>query len=325
MKNPFKSDGYMLPIASINRHQVDGIQAIQMFSSRQILDKIKARILHMDTVENISKQQIFELFDHWLSDSSLEEHSTALEIIEEFSERLFRILVSLIRQDYINSRVDWNEEHWRYWSQIKKIYFAGGYLLPNISDSFQKSIERKIVEDNQSFDVVFIPNSGDLALYGMMTLCHSESLVFDFGQTSIKRARISADHEFVSLPSYESKYLFPATLMEVMKTAKDLDDFIFKTVTSTISQESFSRKNIYIALSNYVNSGHLTPANSGYGLLAHLYPDYQHHLETRLHEALDHSYSVTLFHDASAMALAIEAHAPTALISLGTAFGIAFI
>ncbi|MBN2604701.1 MAG: hypothetical protein JXR62_02610, partial [Bacilli bacterium] len=87
---------------------------------------------------------------------------------------------------------------------------------------------------------------------------------------------------------------------------------------------NFKGKTILISIANYVNNGMIYSARGGYGKLAYLNDHYQRHLEHRLSSMIGHSVTVQLFHDTSAMALNFKDEKCTAVISLGTAFGVAF-
>ena len=80
-----------------------------------------------------------------------------------------------------------------------------------------------------------------------------------------------------------------------------------------------------MAIANYVDNGKIYVSRGGYGKLAYLKVPYQSYLSESISSKEGRNIAVTLFHDTSAMALNFTDSKNTAVLSLGTAFGVSFI
>jgi hypothetical protein len=79
-----------------------------------------------------------------------------------------------------------------------------------------------------------------------------------------------------------------------------------------------------MSIANYINNGAIYASRGGYGKLAYISDHYESHLSNKVSKELGKSVTIKLYHDTSAMALMFKNKPNTAVISLGTAFGIAF-
>jgi len=332
--NPFKQNGEMLPVASLNSLYVDDVLAYDLFRPALILQDIinhKEQLGITSFPDNVSLLAIFnDLLNHDLDSIK----TKATDIAIDYGNRLAKILSTLFRPSLqsVSNRKNWNKEHWDYWKSIRQIYMVGGLTSPILTKIFYQQIITYFSSlDIQDVQVRFIEGSQNLGTSGLATLIENGSyLLFDFGQTSIKRAYHVKDNNQTVIESFleplESKHLFYKTTdsMEIIHIAKLLDDYIISVIKETISEVDYDGNTIYISIANYVSQGVIYKARGGYGKLAFLEDNYQNHLQSRLSEELCKDVSVKLFHDTSAMALLFTNEPHTAVISLGTAFGVAF-
>ena len=79
-----------------------------------------------------------------------------------------------------------------------------------------------------------------------------------------------------------------------------------------------------MGIANYVFDGYIYKDRGGYGKLAYIKGNYEAHLSNEISVLLNREITIKLYHDTSAMALNFDNTERTAVISLGTAFGIAF-
>jgi len=93
---------------------------------------------------------------------------------------------------------------------------------------------------------------------------------------------------------------------------------------NTFRQVAFTGEKIYMSIANYVYHGKIYSSRGGYGKLSYIASNYEEYLSKKLSEIAEKDIKLSLFHDTSAMALMFKNEKNTAVISLGTAFGIAF-
>lgn len=332
--NPFKKEKQLLPVASINSVYIDDIKASDLFRPALIFNEIIQNREELGITKFHDSRELLALFNELLFSDLDSVKAKAHDIAEMYGDRLAKVLSTLYKPSLksISNRKDWTNEHWNYWKTIKRIYLVGGLTSPILTKIFYDRValefSRKKIDDIQ---VIFFEGSSNLGTKGLSTLIDDgDYLLFDFGQTNIKRARhIKMNHQTVLdavLPSIKSDYLFYKTKTEdeVRMIAKRLHEFIIQRIIDTINETDFEGSNIYMAIANYVYNGAIYKARGGYAKLAYLSDNYQDFLTKDLSNRLNKKINVTLYHDTSAMALVLKDKPNTAVISLGTAFGVAF-
>ncbi|MCK5761477.1 MAG: hypothetical protein KAH16_01115 [Candidatus Izimaplasma sp.] len=332
--NPFKKENQMMPIASLNSVYIEDILASDLFRPSLILEELVKYKDELGLTRISQDNKILYQFNNLLKSDLDSVKRKATEIAVKYGNRLAEVLLTLFRpsQISIDNRVNWTSKHWDFWQSITSIYLVGGLTSPILTNIFYDCVVSILEENNiKNLSITFIEGSSNLGTKGMSQLVkNGDYLLFDFGQTNIKRARhLKKDGKIVIdtvLPMIESKYLFYKTenIDEVKKISHQLDNYIIETILNTYNQVAFNSENIYLSIANYVFNGKIYFARGGYGKLAYIADNYEIHLANRLSRILGKRISVKLFHDTSAMALMFSNEPNTAVISLGTAFGIAF-
>lgn len=334
MKNPFKLDGEMLPIASINSVYVDDTTAYNLFRPSLILEDFMNNKDVLQLSDVTTDTSILALFEDLLLHSSETVRNKALEIAQTYGIQLAKVLSTLFRPSElsIRNRTNWTSAHWEYWRTIQHVYLVGGLTSPTLTAIFLQQIHQEFEHKNISDVIVtFIPDSQNMGTRGLATqVTHGEYLLFDFGQTNIKRSHLLKKHEktiyHTDLSACPAKHLFYKTVSEedIKPTAVQLDDYIIDVLIQTVKETDFQGDHMYLSIANYVSNGAIYSARGGYGKLAYLTPNYQNHLQHRISQQLGRPIDVRLFHDTSAMGLLFDTEEHCAVISLGTAFGVAF-
>ncbi len=332
--NPFKKNGQILPIASINSVYVDDTLASDLFRLELIINALKKNREILGFSSDISDIEMFNKFNDALNSKTLEIKKCANEIAISFGERLAAVIVTLKNPSLkaIENRPSWTKEHWDFWQGVNKIYFVGGLTSPILTNIFYSEITKVLLKNNISgVNIRFIEGSLNLGTKGLCNLTDDGNhLLFDFGQTNIKRRFIvKKDQEIVIdsiLPIIKSKFLDykNKSQLELQELAIKLDEFIISTIVNTMNTVNYKGNNIVIAIANYLIDGKIYPKRGGYAKLALLQGNYEKHLENELSKLLGNTVNVKLVHDTSAMALNFNDEKRTAVVSLGTAFGIAF-
>lgn len=332
--NPFKLNGELLPTASINSIYVDNTLASNLFRPIILIEEIKKNSEILGISSSIIDDEILNVFNGKLNSNNKLIKSFSNELAISFGDRLAKVIVTLKKPSTlsINNRDNWSGEHWDFWRSIKKLYLVGGLTSPILTNIFYKQISKGLDENGiKDFKVSFIEGSSELGTKGLSFLVKDgEYLLFDFGQTYIKRRHHIKDNNDTVidtvLPAIRSKFLFykEKNIDEVKDIARSLNNFIISSILETINIVNFKGDNLIIGIANYISDGKIYSARGGYGKLAYITNNYQLYLSKELTKIIKRDINVLLYHDTSAMALNFNNNEPTAVISLGTAFGIGF-
>jgi len=332
--NPFKRDGQMLPIASINSVYVDDVLASDLFRPELIVNEIKKDRDFLGFSSDVSNDNILIEFNYALNNKSIDIKEKAHKIAISFGKKLAEVIITLRNPSSISvmNRTSWTKDHWGYWKDIKNIYFVGGLTPPILTKVFYDQVVKELNDKHiTDLQISFIEGSIDLGTKGLSTLTDDgEYLLFDFGQTSIKRRHIIKKHNRIVidsvLPSVRSEYLFhkQKSEIELKQIARELDSYIINTIIDTMDIVNYKGNNILVGIANYVFDGDIYKDRGGYGKLAYIKGNYEAHLSNEISVLLNKEITIKLYHDTSAMALNFNNTGRTAVISLGTAFGIAF-
>ncbi len=332
--NPFKENGQMLPIASINSVYVEDILASNLFRPEVIIHEIKKNRDFLGFSSDINDEDILISFNSALNSKVITIKDKANEIAVSFGDKLADVIITLMDPSALSilNRPLWNSNHWSFWKGVKHIYFVGGLISPILTNIFYNQIVKRLHQNNiTDLQISFIEGSVNLGTKGLSSLTNDgEYLLFDFGQTNIKRRHIfKKDSEIVIdsvLPSVKSKYLFykQKSEKELLNLANKLDDFIINTIIDSMNIVNYKGNDIIVGIANYVYNGNIYQNRGGYGKLAYIKGNYEKHISDRISILLNKKITIRLYHDTSAMALNFNNTSRTAVISLGTAFGIAF-
>lgn len=332
--NPFKKDNQMLPIASINSVYVDDVLASDLFRPSILIDEILNHKKEFGIKATSDTTQILLRFNELLNDELDTFNNKALSIAEDFGNRLAKVLVTLRKPSLksISNRKNWKKIHWDYWKRIQNIYLVGGLTSPILTKIFYSRIMESFEEENiNNLNITFIEGSQNLGTKGLATeVENGRYLLFDFGQTKIKRAYHVKSNGKTDIDNVlsvvDSKYLFYKNRSddEIKKIALKLHNFIKNTIIQTMKEVNFKGDSILISIANYVFNGAIYSERGGYGKLSYLGDNYETILSESLSKHVNKKINIKLYHDTSAMALLFRGKPDSAVISLGTAFGVAF-
>ena len=332
--NPFKHNNQIIPIASINSMYIDDVLASDLFRPNIIIEEIKRNADFLGILDSVNYDEIFSIFNKKLCSEDERINKLSNEIAVSFGRKLASVILTLKKpsDSSINNRTNWTKEHWDYWKSIEKLFLVGGLTSPILTNIFYNIINDSLKENNiNNFKVAFIEGSSELGTKGLSNLIQNgEYLLFDFGQTFIKRRHHIKDNNYTVidtiLPTVKSKYLFykERNKEEIRELAYRLDMYIISIILDTINIVDFKGSNFIIGIANYISKGKIYSARGGYGKLAYVDDNYQSYLSSVLSKKLGREISVLLYHDTSAMALNFKNEQNCAVISLGTAFGIGF-
>ncbi len=329
--NPFKDHGDLLPITSVNRLYIDDQKAYDLFHSALIYESLLSLIKrHMNNIDTpMTLSDLMQLIES-SSNQGLKDETNA--IIKTYGAKLAQIIGTLFKpseQSIINHH-EWTDEHRAYWASIKTLYLAGGAIIDPFIKPFTVEIDRELKRRKLSQKVYLLAQSEDLGIKGMASLYTNQGtlLLFDLGQTSIKRAikvnNITCD--YIKLSNIPAKHLFSNDGSEqgILESAQLLHEYLLSSIIDVIKIHDITPDTLFISIANYVKKGCLQPGKNSYGKLDFIAHPYDLYLGNQLDKVLGYPIQVKLFHDTSAMALNFKNQEKTAIISVGTAFGVGF-
>ena len=332
--NPFKENGQILPIASINSVYINSTLASDLFRPELIINELKKNRDILGFSSDISDTEMFIEFNETLNSNIDEVRIIAKKIAVYFGKNLAELIITLKKPsiESIMNRPSWQKTHWDFWRGVENIYFVGGLTSPILTSIFYTQITNELSKNMiNDLKVCFIEGSMNLGTKGLCNLtADGTHLLFDFGQTNIKRRYlIKRNNEIVIdsiLEPRDSKFLDHKNKSnnELKDSSIKLDNYIISTIMDSVNTVKFNGNNIFIAIANYLVDGFIYSKRGGYAKLALIKGNYETHLSNEISKLLSRKIKVKLFHDTSAMALNFDSIKRTAVISLGTAFGIAF-
>lgn len=216
LDNPFLENNRPTDNTSLNRlkiidipditidSEVKGKRGLRLMSADNLIESIKKESIYLDLdLENIPDVKLPVYLNQALESENLKVKLTAENIARRLGRNLAFILLTLKRGDRVNkeARSDWEDEHWDYWRQVKKIVFAGGLCNSNLGQRLKYYIDKIFDEaETPKYKIKFAKKPSLIPMIGAARhspeKC-SKLLVFDFGQTLIKPGLASLDSKHV--------------------------------------------------------------------------------------------------------------------------------
>ena len=316
---------------------VKGKRSFELLSSFALRQRVQAvaDVLQLDPDDS----QLLEKFDGCLTAVSPQIRSSATKIAQDYGRSLAYLLLTLKRGDAMNqrARADWQPVHWAFWQQIETVWLGGGLLSGNLGQT-AVPLARTLIQQSgfPNYQLHLAPNCRHLPLLGMARTAPPGTkamLLFDFGQTAVKRA--------VAL--YEGKQIthllllpnVPARCDDVLRPSQDLADiapfadWLLGLLATTWRETAVSQPNLSqtvgVSLACYLLDGQPRPEDVGcYGRLQHLTANLNQFVAQKLSQRLAQPLAVQLWHDGTAAALSQAGVGQTAVLTLGTAIGVGF-
>lgn len=309
----------------------------QLLGSRALAAQIRRQAGSLHLPANLPDADLIRRLDACFTGSDAAAR-TAQAIAEEYGRKLSLHLLTLLRGDPINRvvRPDWRAEHWAFWARIRTVYTGGGLMAGHLGPTAVAVAQDFIRHHGFSdFTVAVPPHAAHLPLYGAARLTPPDApmLVFDFGQTAVKRAiahgpiaHTATRLELLpSLPTPCSNITFSRAAAAAAHTHDRLLDIVTETWTAVTASGVALSSHIAIVLACYLLDGQPRPEDWGcYGRLQHFGPHLQTYLSQQLSRRLRRPIQVRLLHDGQAAAMPFAGQKHTAVITFGTALGIGF-
>jgi hypothetical protein len=262
----------------------------------------------------------------------------AVEIARGYGHRLGCLLLMLTWGEPANraARPTWSEAHWTFWQAVRQVYLGGGLMAGHLG--------RYAVETAQAFLTAAgmttlalerAPFGAYLPLVGLARAAPSSmtsSLLFDFGQTSVKcgcahyhAGQLTRIDVWSDVPTV-CKEVFPAQHSdeELRQHWQWMADIIAARWTA-VPPGQRPLTAIGISLACYLFDGHPSPQDHGcYGSLQRLSPHLATFIADELAQRLGQAVQVTLLHDGAAAAAVYAGRNQAVVITLGSAMGNGF-
>ena len=325
-----------LPLSGI-ADDMKGKQMSEVFGAGIIMDEIEhhAVALGIDLAKH-QRTDLPKIVDKLIDEGNEE----ALRIARKFGNRLgmlFLLLKTGLPENRA-AREDWSDEHWAYWANVDTIYLVGGIASGRMCD-YMLEVVRELFEKTNlpMYHIVRDSNSSEIGARGCLTqVAGTEDvhLLFDFGQTSMKRLIVvrhedDEEQELIKLPSKKSIHMdwYIKDDKERRRQAEELHRYIVNNIVETYNEAlkyGTIGWEIIISIASYVKDGKIYDARSGYAKLCELSDNYAGYLAATLEILLDRSIMVKLVHDGTAAALYYKGAENAVCITAGTAFGVGF-
>lgn len=327
-----------LPVEGIE-DDLKGEKAGYIFNAKNILQDIKNshKELKID-ITNLNDFDIMKEAADRFMDEDEEVRNAAINVAKKYGYRLGLILLTLKTglKENREARDDWQDEHWEYFANLDRVILAGGLTHTVFGEKLRVYANEVFkIAGVKPYDLLLFNNAAHLGVKGCATLVkerHTSNLIFDFGQTRIKRSLITVNKGEITnqifLESVDSKYMQFATksLEERKEIAENLHVYIKNIIKNTFEElSSYNIGNeIIISIASYVIDGKLNDHRGGYAKLSSLTDNYEKYLTKELEKELNRPINIKFVHDGTAIALYFKEYKNTVCLSLGTAIGVGY-
>lgn len=327
-----------VPVEGIE-DDIEGLNAKTIFSTSTIVNEIRD-VAKRDNIDlsNMFDSQLPPYIARQYEDIHGEFHNQALQIVKKFGYRLGVILLTLRTGLPRNrmAREDWTDKEWQFYEKLDTIILVGG-LASGVLGSQLKKYALEVFEfaGKKAYELIMFDNASHFGVLGCATRIkekNSVNVLFDFGQTNVKRSIViikdgKVDNEIV-LESRPSWFMgdYKDEHMEYMEAIR-LHNNIVTIISDTfrIANENYNPgKEIVISIASYTVDGRLNHERGGYAKLTKLASNYKDFLENDLKKILGRDVRITLVHDGTAVAYYFADYKDAVCMSIGTAFGVGF-
>jgi hypothetical protein len=343
---------HLTPAASLNRMRIvdlpglaleDGIRsqfAFDLLSAGALVDLMRrdAAGLGLTPGDFADGSRAPRLLDQALRARNPAIQAAADGVAASYGRRLAYLILTLKRGDAVNraARADWDDSYWDHWAGIRQVWLGGGLAGGQLGARVrQGAAEYLRTAGLPHFGLHVAAHPAVLPLIGAARSVPAgapAAIVFDFGQTAIKRAQaVYQDGALIRLrplPTIRSGFgnasgdLSPeevAALGERMVA-------VFAETWRAAQAEGITPAPVLVAsLAAYIRDNQPLLRQGGpYSELRILAPSAGAWLAERVSSRLGRRVEVVLVHDGTAAARAYAGEPRSAVITLGTALGIGF-
>lgn len=330
-----------LPIDGVE-DEIEGKAVSDLFGAKIIIQDIKEHAdelgIELDQYKEIDLPKVL---GEYLADDEMSNHDgyheNARKLATKYGNRLGLMLLLLKTGLPENRRVrnDWTDLNWEYWKNIKNIFLAGGLASGNLGKYFVLTVKHLFEQAGvEPYHIVRNENSSKIGAMGCLTQVQGKEkvhILFDFGQTKIKRLIAVRENDRTSLIELESKKSIYTKWIEPsdnsIENANALHEYLVDIITDTYREAGKYGEvgcEIVISIASYVIDGRINDTRGGYAKLTKLGENYAYILSQELEKRLQTNIYIQLIHDGTAAALYYKDYKDSVCITMGTAFGVGY-
>jgi hypothetical protein len=332
---PFNNNN-LTPLASINRVLLIDLPGVPI--KDDIRGKTGYQLLGLEAVAGLVRHYLpflpltgqdsadLAIWEGAFSSTEKPIRRQAELVAEEAGRRLGYLLATLKRGDEINrqARGEWRPEHWEFWASIKEIRLGGGLVSGRAASHIKTSAIRGLEEAGViSLSVKIAEFPSKLPLIGVarsLNPSREAALVFDFGQSWIKRAlAFYRDGELNSLKILKP---IPSRIFDDFKQGGSLYRNAIEVPINTLHEAHRAGYNpgeeIGISLARYIKD------ERPLELWDPVDYDFREEVSREISRELGRPVTLQIIHDGSAAARVYAGNKDTAVLMLGTALGTGF-
>ena len=264
------------------KQNLEGKTALDIFSTQLFIYEIKkyAKELNLN-LNNIEEKMLPQYLNESLESEDLSVKETAEKITKKFGERLGVILLTLKKGQKENriKREDWSDTHWEYWNTIENVILVGGLASSKVGERLKYYVQR-VFEDSgtKCYKIILNKDSANIGIKGSATYIKNANpdtpyLIFDFGQTFMKRSIVKIENRQVKNIENLDKVLSSNVAWEFESIEEEKQEAykshknILNTILDTVKEaENHVGDTIVISIANYVRNG-VFANRGGYGKL----------------------------------------------------------
>lgn len=252
----------------------------------------------------------------------------ALKLADQFALRFFWFVHTLKfpHPENQKARTNWDESYWQFFAGIKQFIFGGGLMRGNIGKHVIAYTQKRLGDACKLTISPYAPILSTLGAARHVTVDARKALIFDFGETAIKRA--IATYENGILTHMRVLPTVPAPPFTGESQPHMVGDYMVNVITTSWREFADDQTALMIpaSISTYLN-GQNPFGDIFYGaILALSTPDTPTNivLSRRVSEQIGHDVTIYLVHDGTSAGRVYVGEPDTVVITSGTAFGIGF-
>ena len=326
--NPFLQNGYLQPIASLNRLPVTqtGETASALCSAAAITTRIHTFL----------QEQSIPVDADWLYRFSAcldDPASPAHTCLDAIAFDVCRVPLTLKRVTPLD-HPDWTDAHWAHWQTIRRLYLAGGMLGTPFGAALLTAMRRCLAEHGVAdLKLELAPHPPIISVIGAARYASrfcDNALALDLGHTNIKCGALSKEtggftlHSYPIIPSREMQWDYGK-----LAAAEILHEHITDVITGLFLQVAAEGRDpgkvVCCSIANYVTADRFA-ARAGFGKLNLLTDHYAAYLSDALYQRLGERLELHFIHDGTAGAYATQTAdwEHEAFLGLGTTLSVGF-
>lgn len=286
--------------------------------------KYLAQTIETDMPDLMTHPDPIPVFDTLLAQGD----SRAIKIADQLALRFFWFIHTLKFPHPQNqqARTNWDDSYWAFFARTQQFIFGGGLMRGNIGRHIVAYTQARL---GDACNLIISPYAPILPIVGVarhLPDTVQKALIFDFGQTAIKRA--IATYQTGILTHIHLLPTIPAPPFTGEVQANLVGDYMVNMISQTWRDFADDQTALMIpaSIATYMN-GQNPFGDRFYGAIVSLATkDTPTNivLSRRVAEQIGRNVTVHLIHDGTASARMYVGEMDTVVITMGTAFGIGF-